>query len=526
MEKPKPKPKAMAGINCWSQQLGFAILISFVLCFVLLCFDYSALTSTTTTTSHSGHSTPLVNNFANANAHAIITNSSDDSISPLPHNPLVVVLNQTEIDSCLGRYIYIHQLPGRFNQDLLKNCHLLTPGTDKNMCPYLGNFGFGPGINEENQEIVLLNESWFLTNQFLLEVIFHNKMKNYRCLTNDSSIASAIYVPFYAGLDIGRYLFGGVSTLVRDSSGLDLVKWLAEKPEWKKLWGRDHFLVAGRIAWDFRRQTDNESDWGSKFRFLPESKNMSMLSIESSSWNNDFAIPYPTCFHPSKESEIIGWQDRMRKRKRQYLFSFAGAPRPDLKGSIRGKIIDQCLASGSLCRLIDCNYGATNCDNPVNVMKVFQNSVFCLQPPGDSYTRKSVFDTILAGCIPVFFHPGTAYAQYLWHLPKNYSSYSLYIPVRDVKDWRINVNETLFGISEDRILALREQVVRLIPSVIYADPRSKLETLEDAFDLAVKGILERIEQVRSSIRQGRDPGVGFADGDDYKYTFAPYGKES
>ncbi|KAK4856149.1 hypothetical protein QYF36_014623 [Acer negundo] len=31
---------------------------------------------------------------------------------------------------------------------------------------------------------------------------------------------------------------------------------------------------------------------------LPEFMNMTMLSIESTSWSNEFAIPYPTNFHP------------------------------------------------------------------------------------------------------------------------------------------------------------------------------------------------------------------------------------
>ncbi|KAL5848512.1 hypothetical protein ACOSQ4_006525 [Xanthoceras sorbifolium] len=542
MEKP------MYGKFC-SQQLWFVILVSFSLGFVLLCFDYSALFG-----SDNGD-VLVLNNYENGVTTTVDSESNhfsgnysdddDDIIAPLPRNPLVVVVNQTDSvaleptrekkgvvevkdesdSSCLGRYIYVHDLPSRFNEDLVKNCHLFTRGTEQNMCPYLVNLGLGSRI--QNHEMVLLNDSWFSTNQFLLEVIFHNRMKNYKCLTGNSSLASAIYVPFYAGLDISRRLWG-VRTSERDSSAVDLLKWVAEKPEWKRMWGRDHFLVAGRISWDFRRQTDNESDWGSKLRFLPESKNMSMLSIESSCWNNDFAIPYPTCFHPSKKDQILQWQHKMRRQKRNYLFSFAGAPRPDLQDSIRGKIIDQCLASGSACKLLDCNYGATNCDNPVNVMKVFRSSVFCLQPPGDSYTRRSIFDAILAGCIPVFFHPGTAYAQYLWHLPKNYTTYSLYMPVREIKDWKVRINETLLGISEDRVIGLREEVIKLIPKIIYADPMSpKSETLEmeDAFDVAVKGILERIEKVRELIREEKDPSIGFSDGDDYKYTFSAYGGE-
>ncbi|KDP32605.1 hypothetical protein JCGZ_13155 [Jatropha curcas] len=390
------------------------------------------------------------------------------------------------------------------------------------MCPYLVNYGLGAEV--ENAQGVLLNKSWYSTNQFLLEVIFHNRMKKYKCLTNDSSIASAIYVPFYAGLDVSRYLWG-VKASIRDKSGFDLFNWLVQKPEWKKLWGRDHFFVAGRISWDFRRRTDNETDWGSKLRTMPESNNLSMLSIECSSWKNDYAIPYPTCFHPSKDSEVFEWQEKMRKQKRPYLFSFAGAPRPDLKDSVRGKIIEECQASKNICKLLECEYGVNGvitCDNPANVMKLFQNSVFCLQPAGDSYTRRSIFDSILAGCIPVFFHPGTAYAQYKWHLPKNYSKYSVFIPVRDIKDWKAGINKTLLRIPEDRVLYMREEVIRLIPRIIYADPRSKLETIEDAFDLAVKGILERIESVRRVIKEGKDPSIGFADEDNYRFTYSGY----
>ncbi|KAL9332835.1 hypothetical protein ACSQ67_002445 [Phaseolus vulgaris] len=425
--------------------------------------------------------------------------------------------NLTTTRSCTGRYVYIHQLPSRFNTDLLHNCHSLTRGTNKpNMCPYMQNMGLGPQI--ATSQGVLTNNTWYATNQFLLEVIFHNRMTKYSCLTNDSSLASAIFVPFYAGLDVSRFLW--LSNLTdRDSSARDLLHWLADRPEWNKMWGRDHFLISGRIAWDFRRQRDDESYWGSKFRFLPESMNMSMLAVEASSWNNDYAIPYPTSFHPSKDTQVLQWQRKIKFCKRPYLFTFTGAPRPELEGSIRGKIIEQCRAS-SVCKFVDCSYGVERCDDPVNVMKVFESSVFCLQPPGDSYTRRSIFDSMVAGCIPVFFHPGTAYSQYKWHLPKNRSRYSVYIPVKDVKEWNANVEEVLLGIPEGEVSAMREEVIKVIPNIIYADPAFELDSFEDAFDLAVKGMVERIEKVREAMRRGIDPSIGFADEDHYKYTFS------
>ncbi|EXB73697.1 Xyloglucan galactosyltransferase KATAMARI1 [Morus notabilis] len=485
-----------------SQEVWFAIFTSLALFSVLLCFDYSAL---------------------------IGTEKGVNFLVDKQNNPLVFSKNKTNfipknstLDSCHGKYIYIHNLPSRFNQDLLKNCKLLTRGTENSMCPYLKNNGLGPEI--DGFEGVLSNKSWFSTNQFLLEVIFHNKMKRYKCLTNDSSLASAVFIPFYAGLDVSLRLWDP-NISVRDSSARDLVDWLSKKPEWKTMWGRDHFLVAGRISWDFRRQTDESSDWGSKLRFLPQSMNMSMLSVEGSSWRNDYAIPYPTYFHPAEDRAVYEWQGRMRNMSRPYLFTFAGAPRPDLVNSIRGKVIDQCRASSS-CRFIDCGSVENSCNNPVSVMKVFQSSVYCLQPPGDSYTRRSTFDSILAGCIPVFFHPGTAYSQYLWHFPNNYTKYSVYIPVKDVKDLRDgDIEKVLLGISKEEEKGMREEVIRLIPKIVYADPRSRLNSFKDAFDLAVKGVLERIEELRRVIKEGKDPSVGFAEGDDFKYTFSDWDKK-
>ncbi|PRQ56029.1 putative exostosin [Rosa chinensis] len=193
------------------------------------------------------------------------------------------------------------------------------------------------------------------------------------------------------------------------------------------MWGRDHFMVTGRTSWDFRRTNDNaEWPWGSGLRFLPESNNMSMLSVEGSLWKNDFAIPYPTNFHPAKDSEIIQWQNRMRYPERPYLFSFIGAPRPGMEKSIRGNL----LISAEL------------------------------QPPGDSHTRRSAFDSmlgLLAGCIPVFFHPGSAYNQYLWHLPKNHSRYLVFIPAKNVTDLKeVSIEKLLLGISKEEIINEKE----------------------------------------------------------------------
>ncbi|KAK8289174.1 hypothetical protein V6Z12_D07G174600 [Gossypium hirsutum] len=383
------------------------------------------------------------------------------------------------------------------------------------------NKGLGPPL--ENVEGVFENTGWYATNQFAVDVIFSNRMKQYECLTNDSSIAAAIFVPFYAGFDIARYLWGyNIST--RDAASLDLVDWLMKRPEWGIMGGKDHFLVAGRITWDFRRLSDEESDWGNKLLFLPAARNMSMLVVESSPWNaNDFGIPYPTYFHPAKDEEVFIWQDRMRKLERKWLFSFAGAPRPGNPKSIRGQIIDQCRNS-KVCKLLECDFGESKCHSPSSIMQMFQSSLFCLQPQGDSYTRRSAFDSMLAGCIPVFFHPGSAYTQYIWHLPKSFTTYSVFIPEDDIRKRNISIEERLSQISPEQVKIMRETVINLIPRLIYADPRSKLETLRDAFDVAVQAVIDKVTRLRRNIIQGRTEYDNFVEENSWKYDLLDEGQ--
>ncbi|PPS06908.1 hypothetical protein GOBAR_AA13738 [Gossypium barbadense] len=332
-------------------------------------------------------------------------------VKPQEPKPQNIVKPEPYPSPCLGRYIFVHDIPRKFNQDLLDNCQSLSSWTD--MCESALNLGLGPTL--PSNEKLYSKTGWFSTNQFLLEVIFHNRMKQYQCLTNDPMVASAIYVPYYAGLDVGRYLWDPIGYR-RDHDAMELVKWLAGRPEWKKMWGRDHFLVAGRINWDFRRDLKNVSDWGNGLLSYPESKNMTMLIIESSPWNNnDFTIPYPTYFHPSRDDDVFQWQNRMKELKRRFLFSFAG-------------------------------------------------------------------------CVPVFFHPGSPYVQYLWHFPKDYTKYSALIPAS------------------------------------ARDPASRLQTIGDAFNLTVKGVLDRVETMRNQMKDGKEVNSEFPEQESWKYfTFGKLG---
>ena len=346
------------------------------------------------------------------------------------------------------------------------------------MCIAVANAGLGPEMKDT--EGYFTNTGWFETNQFTLELIFHNRMKQYDCLTEDASKASAVYVPFYAGLEAARSLWDANLTL-RDAVPNRFAEWVTNQPEWKMHNGWDHFIVGGRITWDFRRK--DKENWGNRLLQLPAMQNMTSLVIEGSPWAvNDVGIPYPTYFHPSSDMEITIWQSKVRKFQRKVLFSFAGGARATA-GSIRGNLIDQCRRS-EFCKFLSCDRGA--CQTPQPVMKLFEESTFCLQPQGDSATRRSIFDSMLAGCIPVFFHQDS-FSEYKWHFPERQEDYSLFIEEQHLRSGVLSLELLLRRISAKEIKRLRENIIRIIPDLVYADPRvAVLEKSVDAFDIAVK----------------------------------------
>ena len=51
-------------------------------------------------------------------------------------------------------------------------------------------------------------------------------------------------------------------------------------------------------------------------------------------------------------------------------------------------------------------------------MLLFQRAQYCPAPPGDSVTRKSLFDSLVSGCVPVLFAKASL-RQYLWFFTEN-----------------------------------------------------------------------------------------------------------
>ncbi|TQD97397.1 hypothetical protein C1H46_016976 [Malus baccata] len=395
-------------------------------------------------------------------------------------------------DECGSGRVFVYDLPKTLNQEILQNCDDLNPWSSR--CKALANDGLGQkatgikGIVPDN-----LVPAWYWTDQFVSEVIFHNRILNHKCRVMEPESATAFYIPFYVGLAVGKYLWSNSSTAQdRDRHCEMMLRCVQDQPSYKKSDGWDHFITMGRITWDFRRSKND--DWGSSCIYLPGMRNITRLLIERNPWDYfDVGIPYPTGFHPRSDSDVADWQNFVRNRSRSKLFSFAGGKRSAIKNDFRGLLLSHCQKESDACRVVDC--AGTKCSNGTSaILETFLDSDFCLQPRGDSFTRRSIFDCMVAGSIPVFFWRRTAYIQYEWFLPGEPDSYSVFIDRYAVINGTASIKNVLQGISREEVKKMREKVIDYIPKFLYAEPQEGLETVKDAFDVALEGVFRRFKQ--------------------------------
>ncbi|KAJ6849159.1 uncharacterized protein M6B38_270945 [Iris pallida] len=246
-------------------------------------------------------------------------------------------------------------------------------------------------------------------------------MLEYPCLVADPSLADAVFLPYYSSLDALPFLYSPDQFNSSFLHGLSLYYFLTDKDNSPHVWSRhrglDHFLVLAGPAWDFSQAPSADPVlFGTSFLTTPELSNLtSSPSSPAPPPGRSSRVPYPTSFHPATLARLDAWLSRARSSRRPNLALFVGGGGgggPNVRGSIRA----ECENRTDLCEVVNCSGGSCAHD-PIRFMRPMLRSDFCLQPPGDTPTRRSTFDGILAGCVPVFFEELGARAQYGWHLP-------------------------------------------------------------------------------------------------------------
>ncbi|XP_044361757.1 probable xyloglucan galactosyltransferase GT19 [Triticum aestivum] len=251
----------------------------------------------------------------------------------------------------------------------------------------------------------------------------------------------------------------------------------------------------------------------------PEFDNFTFLTLESRAWPwQEHAVPHPTSFHPSSLPRLRAWIARARRSRRTALMLYAGTVSRPSRPNIRSFILAECANRTDTCTVVDCHGGSCALD-PVRSMRPMLKAKFCLEPPGDTSTRRSTFDAVVAGCVPVFFEDASARTQYGWHLPPGrYEEFSVTIPKDAVMLGGVQIMETLAAVPEEEVARMRERLLELAPRVVYRRHGSAAERMReasmDAVDIAVEGALRRIRRRVRALKDGQPEAIYAMDDDD------------
>jgi hypothetical protein len=132
-----------------------------------------------------------------------------------------------------------------------------------------------------------------------------------------------------------------------------------------------------------------------------------------------YAAPYPSSFHWWEGIQTLPWNiSGQAENERSILSLFIGSVKTSNTNSnlFRRTLFTQCENDKS-CEWHQTAHACNGVVNSTSQMLLFRKAKFCPAPPGDSITRKSIFDALVGGCIPVIFARATM-SQYLWYFTK------------------------------------------------------------------------------------------------------------
>uniref|UniRef100_A0A0Q3V5W2 Exostosin GT47 domain-containing protein n=1 Tax=Setaria italica TaxID=4555 RepID=A0A0Q3V5W2_SETIT len=247
-------------------------------------------------------------------------------------------------------------------------------------------------------------------------------------------------------------------------------------------------------------------------------RNFTILTLESAPGRGrSTPSPHPTSFPSGRRCRACGPGSPARAApRRTALMLYAGGVSKPSRPNIRGAILAECANRTASCIVVDCSAGACALD-PGVYMRPMLRARFCLEPPGDTPSRRNTFDAIVAGCVPVFFEHDAARLQYGWHLPPGgYDQFSVTIPKESVVMGGVRIADVLAAVPEAQVARMRARLLEMAPRVLYrrhgSTPELK-EASKDAVDLAVEGALRRIRN-RVRALDGGDPDAIYSLEDD------------
>ncbi|CAH1789402.1 unnamed protein product [Owenia fusiformis] len=376
--------------------------------------------------------------------------------------------------------IYIYQLDDRFNMNIT-TC--LSDPTNKPLhgrgCNYFNYQGYGKTLETMDKEGYVVTSQC----QFGLEPIFHNKLLRSGLVTKDASKADLFYIPYYAGLSC----FCG-----RGFKTLEKIVWTIIKTSafFKK--GKPHFMALSTVQRDLHL-----GGWVNGCSFLsgrPRAEHMKFVIIEGAPSQPDLIpAPYPSYIHYLRPNAHVAIDNA-----RPIHVLMAGNPMTAFRKYLKLELDDEykkykgtgryslCLQTHSV------NYTRLGYKTfQALLTATMRNATFCLQPHGDTPTRKSFFDGLLSGCIPVIFTNHSAYYPFIdmQHagFPYPYHTFTILLNEEDIMKNKRSVLKLLGDIPTETIRKMQERIVEIGKYFQYGF----YDDDDDAFTLTIQNVMNK-----------------------------------
>ena len=238
------------------------------------------------------------------------------------------------------------------------------------------------------------------TSQFaLFKLIYERALVDKRRTLNPVE-ATSFLIPFDLGMHSAFTESNGRMKRTGCPLGKDVVNRLVGSSYFKAKYGHDHVLIVSinqnmnyfmgapkcvellKACWNCTKLSIDEY----LFTATDRAHEISNLGIN---WH---AIPFLSDYHYSPAGHALPpW---MSTAPRPSLVSFVGSSRRfnEVATAIRESLVHQCRAHKG-----KCVQGTYKHDERYTLNHISRQSIFCLQPPGDMPTRKSLFDAVLSG---------------------------------------------------------------------------------------------------------------------------------
>ncbi|XP_071497829.1 uncharacterized protein [Diadema antillarum] len=375
--------------------------------------------------------------------------------------------------------VYVYDLPEKFNTNLTRCVQ------NGDSCFKFNDSGMGPELRSTEKM------SYRNTYGHSLEVILHEKLKASYHRTTDPNEADAFYIPFYPS----------VACLCRTYSRIDVTK--LHDDLWEFLNSalpyfnngntmRPHFMALGRME---------REHWGNNCPLLRDearTSSITFIGIEQEPsektrryFHRDgkemIIAPLPSYGHfNSKETAALNARQTnvfpadVRQTERDVFMLLAASSRKghDIRSILKRRMTgtserySQFSAHATLKEMQAVWFHTPECHQDLHLPIVdwMRHSVFCLQPPGYSNIRKSFFDSVMSGCIPVTFRSKRSHVIYPFERTLDYRRFSINIPVDEVLSGRTNVTKVLKGVSKWKISELQSNLAEVAPKLQYSYP--------------------------------------------------------